>query len=626
MANKEIKLFKSGVHSLLDNEIIPVDSASDSSNWYTSDGRIKLINGKEIVGDAGIVGNVTGQIFGYKVDGTKIHWRKIGTKIQYLNGSTWTDTITGLTSSADYSFANYSSLAGSFTFAGGADGIFKMNNASPQSYSTMYDSIKNYKGKIMIDKGRMKLWGRIENKTMLYTSCFDNQLVISGSVGVYTAVTGENTASLTGTLAFKAGGATRNCFKVAITLTGTGEVYTDSYLGTLAGSLGGTGTINYITGAYTVSNAGVGTASYFWENSNLRGLTDFVTLASPRTATDSFETPQNEGGDEILNVVIGGSNGYFSLKSQSAYLSTISDDGLTLTNDVYRKELGIQSWRGLISTNLGIIFMNLAKPEKPEMTILEKSLVTNDLIPKVLFPQFKFANYDYSDCLIDIYEKYTLIACKTLGAINNDIILLCDHTNNTVDITKYSARTFARNAGDLYIGSSISQNIYKLFNGFDDDGNIIDNYWIGKAETWDTNKLKKYRFLRTKGNIAPEQSYEVYINYDGAGFQLVGTVLGMGSYVDYSSPQSIGTNMIGEAQIGGDDVANIYPYFMEIKLRKVPKFRNRQIMFVAKGVGYVDIDSQMDLFIDTYEEKLPNRFRLKQNVSFNGIIVNQDNP
>jgi len=33
-------------------------------------------------------------------------------------------------------------------------------------------------------------------------------------------------------------------------------------MGTFVGSLGGTGTINYITGAYTLSNAGVGTASY----------------------------------------------------------------------------------------------------------------------------------------------------------------------------------------------------------------------------------------------------------------------------------------------------------------------------------------------------------------------------
>ena len=109
MENKEIQLFRSGTHNLLDNEIIPSDSAQDSQNWYTQDGKIKLVNGKVIVGASGVAGKVTGLHFGYKVNGTKVMYRKIGTKIQYLNGTTWTDIVTGLTSTADYSFTNYSS-------------------------------------------------------------------------------------------------------------------------------------------------------------------------------------------------------------------------------------------------------------------------------------------------------------------------------------------------------------------------------------------------------------------------------------------------------------------------------------------------------------------------------------
>ena len=47
---KEIALFSKGVHNLLDAEAIPTEAASDSNNWYTTDGRLKLINGKVIVG------------------------------------------------------------------------------------------------------------------------------------------------------------------------------------------------------------------------------------------------------------------------------------------------------------------------------------------------------------------------------------------------------------------------------------------------------------------------------------------------------------------------------------------------------------------------------------------------
>jgi hypothetical protein len=129
-----------------------------------------------------------------------------------------------------------------------------------------------------------------------------------------------------------------------------------------------------------------------------------------------------------------------------------------------------------------------------------------------------------------------------------------------------------------------------------------------------------------KGNISADQSYEVYINYDGNGNQLVGTILGSGSYVDYTSPQSIGANLIGSSQIGGDTLVNIYSYFAELKLHKVPKFRSRQVTFIALGYGYVDIDSQMDLDIDLYEERLPSRFRQKQHVNLAGTTTDNPNP
>lgn len=624
MQNKEIPLYKTGVHNLLDNEVIPTDAAQSANNWYTADGKIKLIPGKLLVGAEGVTGKVTGEIFGYKIDGSKVHWRKVGTKIQYLAGSTWTDTVTGLTSTADYSFTNYSSLAGTFTFAIGVDGIYKMHNANPGSFSTLYDSTKNFKGKGFINKGRMILWDRPEDKTGLYGSWIDNQRAVSGSTGVYTAVTGEATASLTGTLAFKAGGATRNCFAVAITITASGEVYTDNYLGVLTGSLGGTGTINYITGAYTLSNPGVGTAAYQWENSNLRGVTDFSKSAT-RLAGEGFQFPQDEGGDTILNVLIG-SDGYYSMKKQSAYRLLIDPNDTDAVNEIYRKELGLLSYRGGISTSKGIVFINTANQEKPEMTILQKNLTGDAFESVVLFSHFKFSNYLFDDCTIDMYDRFIVVACKTSDATNNDTILLCDILNKTVDITSYSARTFARNEGLFYMGSSVSETVYQLFTGFDDNNFSISNFWTGKSETWGESKLKKYRKIRLKGAISPDQSYEVYISYDDAGNQLVGTVLGSGSYVDYSSPQDIGSNTIGSAQIGGDVVSNVYPYFVEIRLKKVPKFRKRSVTFVALGIGYVDIDSQLDKDIELYQDKIPTRFRQKQNVSLDGETVDQNNP
>lgn len=620
MPDHEIPYFKSGVHNLLVDENIPSDAAQDESNWITQDGRLKLVAGRFRIGTEGAQGSIQGEIFGYKVDGSKVHWRKTSAgKIQYYNGTAWTDVVTGLSLTADYKFANYASLAGSFTFAFGIDGIYKFHNANPGSYCSMYASAKNFKGYAFIDKGRACLWNTPTDKTGLYGSWIDRQ-----DATVYTTVAGEATTSLTGTLAFKAGAATRNCFGVTITLTGTGEVYTDNYLGVLTGSLGGTGTINYITGAYTMSNAGVGTAGYQWEDSNAKGVTDF-TKSATRLAGEGFIVRQDEGGDAILTVLIGQDGAYYSLKSQSAYQFTLDVADTNPTNVVYRRNIGVPSLRAGVATNKGIVFLNNANPAKPELTILQRNPISNFVEPIIIFPQFKFANYVYDDCTIDTWERYTILFCKSANATNNDTILLCDLAQGSVDITAYNGRTCATDAGNLYIGSSVTQTIYELYNGFDDDTLAIQNFWTSQGSTLRPvkvrrifpNALKKERKLRLRGRIDANQNYSVYISYDDAGFQLVGTIRGDGPYVDYTQPQEIGGHFVGQSQVGGDVTTTVYPYHTELKL-KSPKFRKRTIQIIANAIGYVDIDLMGDHNIMVFEDRLPKRFRQEQNVSLDG--------
>lgn len=117
------------------------------------------------------------------------------------------------------------------------------------------------------------MWDLANDKTGLYGSYIDeaNSTTETGEIIADTA---------TGTLAFKAGDAKRTCFGVVITDTSSTEVFTDNYNGVLVGSLGGTGTINYTTGAFTTSQSGAGTATYQWEMSNNNGITDFTKSAT----------------------------------------------------------------------------------------------------------------------------------------------------------------------------------------------------------------------------------------------------------------------------------------------------------------------------------------------------------
>jgi len=609
--------FTKGTHNVLNDEVIPRDAASSSLNWLTKDGTISLMRGRRSIGGDGVAGKNYGEHTAYKANGTAVRFRKVSTKVQYLNGSTWNDVITGLTV-GDCTFSNYQSLAGAFVYIfDPANGIYKIAVANPASYTSLYDSTKNFKGYGFIDKGRTILWGVQKDPTGLYGSYVDAQ-----NSTTYTTVTGEVTAGTSGTLAFKGGGATRTCFGVAITITASGQVYTDDYNGTLTGSLGGTGTINYTTGAWTVSAGGAGTAAYQWENSNAKGVTDFSKSAT-RLAGEGFIVRQDAGGDAIRTVIpLGGS--YFSMKASSCYQFTLDTTDLAPTNIIFRTNIGVNTLRSAIGTGTGILYMNTANPSYPQLEILKQNTFGDTFDTKPLFPHFRWSDYGYNDVAVESWDSYALVACTSDSTENNRLIL-ADIPTNTVDVTYYGVRCFSKNGGYLYAGDPVSMTTYELFTGFDDNGIAITNEWISRGELYGLNELKKVKKLRFKGTIAPDQALQVWVSTDKDDYIHVGTILGSGEYVDYTTSYAIGTTMIGSGTLGGDDGVFVYNFLMEMKV-KLGKFRKRNIKLVATGIGYVSIDYMSDFDISTFGTRLPKKYRTKQNVSTDGATTNLDNP
>lgn len=627
MPNKQIPFFKSGVHNLLDPEVIPNDAALDALNFITQDGKTVLAGGRKSLGAEGAAGSITGFWKGYKVDGTTVLYAKFGTIVKYYDGSAWQNAITGLGENTEVTFSNYSSLAGAFTYMNCADGYYKFINANPGSPIDIYNSSKNFKGFITIDRSRTLLWNREKDKTGLYGSYIDRQ-----DSTVYTTVSAEaigssGSTTYTGTLAFKAGNARRSCHAVTFTATvGAGaELFSELGMGVLTSNFGGTGTINYATGVYSVTfsavTTGSVTATYQWEDSSIKGIADF-SKSSTRLASEGFVFPQDEGGDAILNVLIGQDGNYYSMKSHSAYTLSLDADDLGATNEVYRKDMGLPFFRAAISTNKGIFFINTSNPTKPEMTILVRNTATLAVEPVVLFPQFKFSNYDFSNASFASYDRWVMVFCKTLDADNNNRILMCNMKDKTVDIVGYAGKMAVQDGQHLYIGSSVSKSVYEIFSGFDDMDLPLESYWQGKEFVLYEDALSKVRRLRFKGSIDPDQAVEVYINTDETGYQLVGTIRGNASYVNYADSQAIGANYIGETQIGGDSTSSIYKYFMEMKIR-TGKFRKIGIQLIPLNVGYFDFDSYELWDILTFENRMPRGNRQKQRVSINGSSTNQ---
>lgn len=605
--DKTIKLFSKGTHNVLEPEIIPDGAAKDSKNFVNQDGKVVLIGGRKALGTEGAIGETGGIWKGYKVDGSSVYYCKMADKIKYYNGSDWADTgITGFTATEDVSFANYSSLAGTFTFVTSPNGFWKIINANPASAVDVYNSAKTLKGYILIDRGRALLWNRATDKTGLYGSYIDRQ-----DSTVYTAVTGEaKGAATSGTLAFKSGGARRTCFAVTMTITGTGEVLTDNYLGVLTGNMGSTGTINYATGAWTCTSAGAGTINYSWEDSGVKGLADF-SKSGTRLAGEGFQFPQDEGGDAILKVEVGQDGAYYSLKESSSYRLELDADDLGATNEVYRRGMGLPYWRASVSSSKGIVFMNTANPTNPEMTILQKSKVSLDVEPVVLFTHFNFGNYDYDECGFGQYDRWILVFCKTKGATNNDTILMCNIDEKTVNEITYTGKMSIQDNEKLYVADSLTLSVYEIFSGFDDLGLPIEAYWDYKEDLLGTDNLKKVRRLRFKGLIDPDQVVEVYLDFDNEGYQKVGEIRGDGTYVNYNETQAIGSNFIGESQIGGDDITNAYGYYAELRVH-TGKFRKIGLRLVPTGIGYFDFNLITFWDILGFENRIPKSYRAKK--------------
>lgn len=624
----------SGTQNKIPSEIIAQDAASDALSWITIDGRLELARGRQEYGitSSPQAGGTYAQIFAPRQDGTKVFFRKINTKIQYLNPSnnTWTDVITGLTDGSTYFFAPYASLAGNYLYAGGPDGLFKIHLANPTSYKDMFDDTKNHLGYILINESRMFLWNRFDgltDKTALYLSKIDPQ----GTN--YTTVTNENlgasgNTNYSGTLAQATG--LRFVFGLNITgTTGAGvETFTDNGNGVLTSDKGGTGTINYATGAYNitfnaVTTAGNVEADYQYEDSNNGGITDF-TFSTPRLAGEGDIIPQEYLGEPIQNV-IPFDNKYYSFKTTSVYELDLTADDTNASNTVYRADIGIPSQRAVVSTGKGIAYMDTANPDKPFLSMLIRNPVGGNLEPIDLSPTFAWENYVFDEAVMDTWGENIILSAKSIDAVDNDRLFLINTTQKySVDITYYGVKSFAKNQGILYGGSSLSEVTYEMFTGFDDLGSVIENYWNGKTDNMGDDRLKRTRFIQLKGMIDPNQSYQVYAEFDNESPQLLGTVQGDASYVDISAPQLIGNSMIGSGVLGGGNTTTVYPYLLQMKIR-TPKYRVRKLRFVALGFGYVSIEWQKDFDILAFEQKIPVKYRQKNWVSKDGDTTDLPN-
>ena len=377
------------------------------------------------------------------------------------------------------------------------------------------------------------------------------------------------------------------------------EVFSDDGSGNLTSNYGGTGTINYTTGAYVLNfNQSIDVngiyAQYYTEDATSGGIADFT--QDPNTKGKGKYFAQFDSSP-IVGVFPFDNVDYCFHKIKTWYLSLGSDDTKAIPYP-YRDLLGIPYFRGAYSTDEGILMLDISNPVKAKVKILQVApSSTSGYISIAPFPiseALDLSQNGFSKVVMFRWGDYDIMACQgSLNGVvqeNNNVTYIRNTYSEQWDILDYSISCLAEYNGTLLSGDSLSNNLFTLFSGVDDDGATINNYWYSKQYNLGIDGLKRFHRFTIQGLIQQTQNIDIYLSYDNGAFTKFITVEGNGTYVNKGNPVMVGSNTIGSQVIGGGgDVITAYPYELDIQLPS-DLFEYVQVKFVANNIGYVQID------------------------------------
>ena len=590
---KDLKTLKPGV-------------SPDALNWITSRelDSIALRRGYARLGTTEQVGNgkVTGIGVGVRYDGTQVVWYSHDRKVKYYDAAAddtvevGTDLLPTAADGEDVWFQPYQSLSGSFMYLGSSNsGAYKIPAANPGS--AVDQAVNNYRFKVFhIGQNRSFAGQRNgtsagnKDSTGLYLSYIDKDQLSDYTHVTAEAVGAAGSLAYSGTLA--AAGAPKTIMYLEIT-DGV-ETFKDDRNGNLVGSAGGTGTINYATGAYSVTfnavAAGPVTADYYHETSTTTGILDYTGSANGQGK--SFR--QDDGGGNLMAIFNINTIEYCFHLLKTWQLTTTLDD-TTSTNLPYRN-IGIPYQRAAWQTPDGILMADLSRPTDPKFRKLQVLQGTNiqTIEPLSISDSLDLSGYAFDYCVAFRWGDYEIFCVqeKVNETANdyNSVMFVRNVVSGAWDRLNYYASCLNEYNGTLVAGDSISDNAYTLFSGFDEDGDVIENYWTSSDLNLGSDHLKNCRRMVVDGLIQPSQSLKVSLSYDGGAFTDVYTIEGDGSYVDSGIDTYIGGPTIGSKVIGGGGATTAHPFEVDFPINS-DRFINVRVRIEALDIGYVSVNS-----------------------------------
>jgi hypothetical protein len=382
------------------------------------------------------------------------------------------------------------------------------------------------------------------------------------------------------------------------------EVMVDQRDGTLAGSDGGTGTVNYTTGAIAITAAANVTtggkvyAEYYVEDatssdagtSNSGAIADF-TKSSTRLAGEGFVLRQDDGGGAFQNLFTLGADEYCFHTHKTWKVTTASDDA-SAVNSIYRAKVGIEYWRAGFETGEGILYVDSTDPANAAFRRLQINDLSGLAVPKELSEAIDLSPYRFDHAVVYEWGDYQILACRTAGSAANDTAFVRSKIWDSWDRLDYRISCLETYNGTLVGGDSGSNNVFQLFASLSDEESNIPNSWTSGNDPLGAEGTKKVNRMEVSGLIGPDQSFDLQLSYDRGEFVTVQTIAGRGDYVDSGQRVMVGANVLGKELIGGSggqgEGIEAYPFRHEF-LVNTDRFQKLRYRLVAKSLGWLSV-------------------------------------
>lgn len=379
------------------------------------------------------------------------------------------------------------------------------------------------------------------------------------------------------------------------------ELFIDDRSGILTGSLGGTGTINYTTGAWTVTflgavtNLGEVVADYYTEDAtdadsgvtNSGAILDFAE-GNATSIADSLYFPQADAGD-FQNLGIIGDTIFciHTLKTYALRLISTAD----ITNLIYREKVGIPYFRATVTTGKGIYYLDNIDPKDPKVRLLSISQFNTEVIPKSVSDNLNLSDYRFDLAVMFEWGEYVCLACRTSDETVNNRLFMLNTIWNTWEVHNFRISDMDTYGGALLGADSGAAGVFKLFSGLADQNAIIENYFITGNDNYGKEGIKDTRRQRIMGMIGDDQQLDISYSIDNSPFVFFKSILGTGAYVDSSQRKVIGNTTLGEIIGGGQaqtDAIFASPYELEFQVNTA-RYNRIRYKLEAKGIGYISV-------------------------------------